>query len=125
VDDICPEVVWLAATGGANLIDESHQVGVGGWIIEGIAALWLAIAGPADATEAGDVAGTLQVDRLVLSMAAHPRDDDVVLVSEDQVDAPVSVEAPLADAVVVARLGAHARSAGLTSTMAKFLDDAL
>lgn len=85
----------------------------------------MAIAGPADAAEAGDVSGALQVDRLVLSMAADPGDDDVVLVSENQVHAPVSVEAPLADSVVVARLGAHARSAGRTSTMAKFLDDAL
>jgi hypothetical protein len=34
----------VAATGGADLIDECYQVVVGGWIIEGLAALWLEIA---------------------------------------------------------------------------------
>ncbi len=115
----------MAATGGADLIDESYQIGVGGWIIEGLAALRLVIAGAADAAEAGDVSSSIHMDCLVLGVLAHPGDDDLVLVSEDQVHAPISVEPPLADVVVVARLGAHACSAGLASTVAKLLNDTL
>lgn len=81
--------------------------------------------GAADATETRDIAGTLEVDRLVLVVAAYPGDDDLVLVSEDEVHPPISVEAPLAYAVVVAGVCPHARSAGFASTMAKLLDDAL
>jgi hypothetical protein len=65
------------------------------------------------------------VDRLILGVLAHPGDHDLVLISEDQVHAPVSVEAPLADVVIVTHLGAHAGTAGLAAAVSKLLNDSL
>jgi hypothetical protein len=87
--------------------------------------LWLAVASTADAAEARDISGALYVDCLVLGVSAHPGDYDLVLVSEDQVHAPVSVEALLADVVIAPRLGAHARTAGLAAAVSKLINDSL
>jgi hypothetical protein len=87
--------------------------------------LRLAIASTADAAEAGDISGALHVDRLVLGVPAHPGDHDLVLASEDQVHAPVSIEAPLADVVIATRLGAHAGTAGLAAAVSKLSNDSL
>ena len=107
------------------MVYESHQVRVGRRIGEGVTALRLAVAGATDAAEAGDGSCALNMHRLVLGVSAHPRDHDLVLVSEDQVHTPVSIEAPLAHVVIATRLGAHARTAGLATAVSKLLNDPL
>ncbi len=85
----------------------------------------LAVASTADAAEAGDISGALHVGRLVLGVPAHPGDHDLVLVSEHQVHAPVSIEAPLTDVVIATRIGAHAGTASLATAAAKLRNDSL
>ena len=107
---------------GTDLIDEMNQVWVGWWIFEGITALRLLVASTADAAETRDALRTLCMNVLVLGVSTHPGDDDVLSVSKDEVHTPVAVEAPLADPMVPTRVGSHADSTGLASTMPKFVD---
>jgi hypothetical protein len=106
----------------ADLIDELDKFRVGRRLVEIVAARWLLSATTADTAESGDRLCAICVYVLVLAMLAHPGDYDVIFVSEHEMHAPVSIEAPLADTVVRARLGSHADTAGLAATLPKLID---
>ena len=59
---------------------------------------------------------------LILGVLAHPRDHDVLVISEHQVHPPGAVEAPLTYPVICTRVGAHPNPACLASAMAEFLN---
>jgi hypothetical protein len=105
-----------------DLIDQTNQVGVGWGLVEIVTAFRLLVAGAADAAEARNALCSFGVNGLILGVPSYPRDDYVVLLAEDEVHAPVSIEAPLAYPVVGTNIGAHANAAGLASTMAKLID---
>ena len=99
-----------------------NQVWVGWWIFEVITALRLLVASTTDPAETWDALCAMCMNVLVVGVPAHPGDDDVVVLSKDEVHAPVSVEAPLAYPVVTVPVGSHADTACLASTMPQLLN---
>ncbi len=75
-----------------------------------------------EAAETGDALRTLRMNILILGVLTHPRDHDVLVISEHQVHPPGAVEAPLAHPVICTRVGAHTDPARLAPTMPEFFN---
>jgi hypothetical protein len=105
-----------------DLVDESDQVRVGRRLVEILATRRLPITRTADAAESRNRFRAVCVHVLVLCVSSHPGDDDVVFVAECEMHAPGSIEAPLANTVIGARLGPHAGAASLAVALSKLID---
>lgn len=65
------------------------------------------------------------VNCLVLGVSAHPGDHDVLFVAEDEMHAPVAVEAPLSYPVIGTRIGSHADAASLTPAVTELFESTI